>query len=379
MSAFSESGESIDPLKILLEGLVLAIKGIAAGIKLVVPIIKTFAEGFKLAADIITPPLRIIVEAVGGFIKFLSDTFQGFYDWLVGHSLWQDLWDTVVRIAGSIGGQLKAILDSAFELWKSTFTMGMEAIKTIITTGFDLAFAVSQAIIQGAVTILMSIVQPFVNLLSQGQKTWADLVASVALNVGDMKAKIQSLWEWAVPYWTAKVGDLAVATATKLDELNAKITTATQQMKTTWQSTLDVMVSSTHSAFQTMVNDIGQQVDAIISRLRAAQSQITTHSIWPDMLGNMVAQTKDAMATIRDEFSNTIIAPGGIIPTIEAGVPTATPTPATPGSSGAAAFSGSQELTLPIHIYLDGQEIQTFLERRIVDTLSRDASRAKRG
>jgi len=38
----------------------------------------------------------------------------------------------------------------------------------------------------------------------------------------------------------------------------------------------------------------------------------------------------------------------------------------------------TQAITVPIHVYLDGQQIQAFLEQRLVENIIRDAGRAKR-
>ena len=47
-------------------------------------------------------------------------------------------------------------------------------------------------------------------------------------------------------------------------------------------------------------------------------------------------------------------------------------------SAAPAAGSGTQTITLPVNVYLDGQQIQSFLEKRIVDTLIQHAGRSKR-
>jgi hypothetical protein len=369
ITAMGGAGGDINPLKMLLEGVVLVIKGLAKVIELAVPIVKGFADGFKAAADAIAPPLKTISDAVGGFITLLTDAFQGFYDFLVGHSLWQDLWDGVTSIARTMGDTLKGIVDGIFELVKGAFNLGVEAIKEILKTGFDLAFAAVQTIVQTAIDALKLIVQPFIDLLGTGQKTWTDLVDAVAKNTVDMKGKVQALFDWLTPYWKGQVSDIAIATATKLDEINAKITSATDQMKGTWSSALDAMVSAEKNKFKEMVDDIGQQVDAIIARLRSAQSQITGHSIWPDMLSDMVQQTKDSMTAISAEFARGITGPTGIIPTIESAAPRAGSF-ASEASPVAPSQPFTQAITVPIHVYLDGTEIQTLLERRLVETLN---------
>ncbi len=49
----------------LLEGVVFVIKALAEGIRLVIPIVSLFAQGFKLLADIIGPPITWIMNTLG--------------------------------------------------------------------------------------------------------------------------------------------------------------------------------------------------------------------------------------------------------------------------------------------------------------------------
>jgi hypothetical protein len=145
-------------------------------------------------------------------------------------------------------------------------------------------------------------------------------------------------------------------------------------MQNVWSSALSVMVSRTRSSFDQMLADISSRVDAIISRLRAAQNEISMHSIWPDMLEQMISQTHTAMAAIQDEFAQGFQSPTGIVPTIQSAGPAleaATPTP----SLGS--VTDRQTITVPVYVYLDGQQIQTFMERRLVETLNRDAGRSR--
>jgi phage-related protein len=375
MGAFGASGDGINLLKILLEGLVLAIKGIADVIKIVVPVVRAFAEGFKEIADIITPPLKIIIDAIGGFIKTLTDAFQGFYDFLVGHSLWQDLWNGVADVARTMGDVLGGIIRGMIDTVTGIFQLGMDAISLLLTTGFTLAFTVVEGIVSGAVDILKGLIQGVQSVIQGTAKDWSDLVNAVGANVNSMKDKISAFWDWAIGFWSDKLTALVDLSTPKLDDIVTKVQQTTDTMKSVWASALDEMVNKTKSSFQQMANDINSQVDAIISRLNSARDEISRHSIWPDMLGEMVSQTQDAMAAIQNEFNQGFASPAGIIPTIQSAAPTIGS--ATTGSP-LAPPEQLQALTVPVNVYLDGQQIQAFVERRLVETISRDAGRSKR-
>jgi hypothetical protein len=132
--------------------------------------------------------------------------------------------------------------------------------------------------------------------------------------------------------------------------------------------------------FVSALDDIKRKWDEAMKGLAdAAQSlwnKLTGHSIWTDMLGEMVSQTEHSMAAIKGEFGQGFTGPAGIVPTVQAAQPTVAQGVS---GEGAGAVVGTQAITLPIYVYLDGQQIQTILERRLVETIARDAGRSRRG
>lgn len=67
-----------------------ALTALVEGIKLVTPVIKLLAEGFKTAVEIAIPAICAIIEGVTSFITTIKDLLGGFYKWLVGGSFIQD-------------------------------------------------------------------------------------------------------------------------------------------------------------------------------------------------------------------------------------------------------------------------------------------------
>jgi len=374
--AITGSNSDFNLFKAILEAIVLVIKGLTVVVQVLTPIIHLIADAFKAAADFLVPILTAIRNAVGGFFDWLMKGFQAFYDWLVGHSLWQDLWNAVLSVVADIGGTLKTIFVQAFSLWTDVFNIGTETIKNILVTGFQVAFTTVQTVVAGATAVLKSIFQGFVDMLSPAQMTWDQLVADVMNATSNMKGTVSDFLSWLVSYWKTQVTAVATFTAAELQILQGLVTASSATLQATWQSMLDSMVSSTQAAFQVMVNDISSQVNAIVATLEAAKAKVSTHSIWPDMLAEMVAQTHAGMAAIQGEFAAGFESPSGIIPRIQAGGQAALA--ATPSVAPAAGAQGSQAITLPIIVNLDGQQIQTFMEKRMVDTLRQNAGRSKR-
>jgi len=250
-AAFTEGESSGNILKDILGIVAESIKSIAFVIREIAPYIKMIAGAMKEAADLIVPPIQAMMKTIGEFIAWLHDTFQGFYNWLVGKSLWQDMWGAVLNVTTQMAGQILSSLSK-------------------------------------------SLLDPMRNAISSTLQT------------------IKNMWDSAMK----ALGDAA---------------------KNLW-------------------------------------NMLTGHSIWTDMLDQMVTQTQDAMAAIQGEFGQGFTGPSGIVPTLQSAAPTVTG-----GMAGAAAGAVEmQAITLPINVYLDGQRIQTILERRLVETINRDASRTRR-
>lgn len=72
-----------------------ALQGLVEVIKLVTPVIKLLAEGFKAAVEIAIPAIKTIIEAVTGFVSAIKETLGGFYKWLVGGSFVQETMEAV--------------------------------------------------------------------------------------------------------------------------------------------------------------------------------------------------------------------------------------------------------------------------------------------
>jgi phage-related protein len=251
-AAFTEGEGSGNTLKDILGIVAQSIKTVAFVLKEMAPYIKMIAGAFKEGAEILAPVIESLVKMIGGFIGWLRETFEGFYNWLVGKSLWQDMWGAVLSVTTQMAGQIL-----------SGLTKGL--------------------------------LDPMRNAISNTLQT------------------IKSMWDSALK----SLGDAA---------------------KSLWDL-------------------------------------LTGHSIWSDMLDQMVSQTQAAMSAIQAEFNQGLTGPTGIVPAIETAHPGLAQAV---GGVGAGAAVGAQAITLPIYVYLDGQQIQTILERRLVETISRDASRSRR-
>ena len=348
--AITGSGSDFNLFQAILEAIVLVIKGLVVVIQTITPIIHLFAQAFKDAADFLVPILSAIHDALAAFFKWLTDSFQAFYDWLVGHSLWQDLWNGMLSIlTTAITDILNALTGGFFSKLQGAFTQVVTAVQT--------AWAGGLAGIEDSLAKTIAAVQDKSPLLASALKVGLDILQGNWSDAFDNLGKIANT-------------EFDAITST----INSFINTAKSALATAWSD----IQGAAASAMDTLGGLVQGAMSAIAKAANDLWNSLTRHSIWPDMMAEMVAQTHAGMAALQAEFAQGFTGPTGIISTMQAGgaaVAGAAPTP----PAGSPASSSQQAITLPISVYLDGQQIQTFLEKRLVSTLYRDASRGKRG
>ena len=224
-----------------------------------------------------------------------------------------------------------------------------------------------------------------VQLMTQGISDFlakAGLIPTQTQTVGTQTIQnFQNMFDKIVggSIWPDMWNEIIKITGTSGEDINSLMSRTTETTENIWGAMLSAMVSATESKLQAVYDVMNAKLNAIIAAVQAAKQQISSGSIWPDMLDEMVAQTHEGMTAIQEEFAAGFESPRGIIPTIQAGGQTEAAPVAAPSAAPATAEAGSQAITIPIVVNLDGQQIQTFLEKRIVDTIYRDAGRGKRG
>jgi phage-related protein len=408
-SAFGDTG-NFDLFKSMLLVLVLNIRAVAEVIKEVSPYIKAFAQAFKDAADFITPILTQIVGAVRAFTDDLRTIFQGFYTWLVGGSLWTDLWDAVLAIAGGKMGQLLTDLGAKlFSPMQTAFTTTLQQLQASWTTGWQTIQTTFNTITGQVQADLNTRLDTMIADLRESTNRYAPTAAFAlqgmqnALNAG--MALIRGDWQGALTlmqnalesYW----GAVQTATGTAFASLEGAFATGTSAIRDILSGAIGVMeglwtafigfmstglgqlqgilgtasgtVTSTIATMQTSAGNAVAQIQSTLSNAwtsitQGAQSlwdALVGHSIWTDMLDEMQAQTASALGNIVGSFQNMSLTIPATVPYV---LPTnsspaaAAPTPRTTSSLGA-----PQSLTIPITVTLDGQVITKTVKKILIE------------
>jgi phage-related protein len=249
LSIFGDIG-SIDLLKMVLGGIVLEIRAVAAIIKEVAPYIKAFAQGFKDAADFITPILKQIVEAIEWFCGAVKLGFQTLYTWLVGASLWQDMWNTLSSVASTMIGALLGDLGSKFfEPIKNVFTGAMRAIEDLWNKGWDAVQTGFTNYVDNFIPNLMSwgeTLKTNVTAFTDSVKTtwdtsWQAVQATFETVTTQIQGELNTRFDQMKGFVTSNLGEYAPIANTALSGMQAAMNAVMALIHGDWRGFLNQM------------------------------------------------------------------------------------------------------------------------------------------
>jgi hypothetical protein len=321
LGAFGDTG-NLDLFKTIITGIVFEIKGIATIIKDVAPYIKQFADAFKAAADFITPILKEIHDATTGFLDALKNAFQGFYNWLVGASLWTDMWNQMLVIASRLIGQLLSDLGSKlFEPMKNAFTNATEAIQKIWSDSWNAVKTISDNLLSKVQTFLNTKFDEMKTYVSTSTGTYGPTMTAAlsgmqsAMNAGF--ALVKGDWQGALDNLKQALGSWGDAAEGLMGGIMGDLKTALDQGVSAMQGTWNSMTSGLQSTMQAAGPPLQSATESVMNTVTGAfQGAFTTisnaatgfwnwlvgGSLWPDMLKRMNDQTDSATKQLTAAF-----------------------------------------------------------------------------
>jgi phage-related protein len=375
--------------------------------------IQIFTDAWQAAENFLKPILTDITTALTDFVTAIEKLFQDFYNWLVGTSLWTDLWNQILDIAGKAITQLLSDLQSnLFDAMQDAFTKALQLLEGLWSTGWqtiETAFDTTATAIQGDMMTWFKIVEDMfttaIDLLeSTWQTAWQAMESLFQTVSGDIKTAWQdflnmmnsamtSFWSTVEGATSAAFAALEAAFTAAMDALEGILSGAISTMEGAWsafqsfiasgvssvegavssasstaQSTFSSMQGATKSALSGIESAVSGTVGAITSAATGLWDALVGHSIWTDMLTAMEDQTRDSLANIVSMF-------GGSFNAITPGVPSGASVAGgllSPSLTAALQGLGNQQttITIPITVTLDGQTISRQVEQRTVNRIA---------
>lgn len=233
-----------------------------------------------------------MTAAIGGFIQWLKDTFQGFYNFLVGGSLWVDLWNAMIKIAMDAIAQLSGAITSAligglqaafaglFALLQGQWEEGWHRLQsTAETTGFLIAQAWEEAQhqLQAALETGMTLVQA----------KWTT----------DWNAMLGTLTNWGSAI--AGIGNAVGGLLGSITGTTTEASSTTSDAMTTVQGAITGAIQGAATMTQSGMGTVATAIQSGLAKASSAASSfwnwLVGGSIWPEGMDAVTTLTKIGM------------------------------------------------------------------------------------
>jgi hypothetical protein len=282
---------------------------------------------------------------IGAFLEWLQDAFQSFYNWLVGASLWMDMWNQLLSIAsqmigillGDLGSKffepIKAAFTSALQAIENTWNTGWQMVQTTFTTttsqistgltttfdamkGFvqanlgEYAPIATQALtaMQGSVNIGMALIQGdwqgaflrIQDVLSQ----WGSVATAI---MSGIMGTLQGVVSGGVNAMIGSFNSLIASIQSAFSQAQALFQQAQQVVAVTSQQVVQTvaatgtnMVQDVVGATQTITDEFGQVFQGIYDGAQWLWTMLVGGSVWPVMMNTMERITDETMTRIQN-------------------------------------------------------------------------------
>jgi len=383
---------------------------VAPAIKALVPIIKTMAEGFKEMADLVVGPIETMKALIIGFLDTLHDAFQNFYNWLVGGSLWQDLWNTLLSVASGVLPTLVGMITSVFSslsgalatIWdqmQTAFNTAIKSIQDTLSAGWetikenaisiwdDVAKRSTEIVtqlstdltsiwsgIQGMVeSVMTGVEETMTGIITNIQTTFESSFTDMADMFDEVVNGIQMLWDQA---WS-NIQAIGQALMALISGDVSGFVSATQGYM---DSMGDSIQSSASDAWTAVTSTISGALDTAASAVSGFWNWLVGGSAWQDGLDLLIRVTDQKMGVLaalvqeridemKDAYSSAMGSPifgAPAVPETLLAAPAALGQGATAGSTAAPAASQLSSVTLPVTVQIDGATVARVVERRLI-------------
>jgi phage-related protein len=382
---------------------------VVPAIKALVPLIKDMADGFKQMADFVIEPINTMKALVIGFLDALHDAFQNFYNWLVGGSLWQDLWNALVNVASAILPGLVTMLTSVFSslsgalkgIWdqmqtafntaiisiQNTLSAGWETIKAnaisiwdeVATRSTEIVTKLSDDLttiwsgIQGMVeSVMTGVEETMTGIITNIQTVFVDSFTNMKQMFDEMVGDIQTLWNMA---WSniQQIGEALMAL------ISGDVSSFVNITQNYMDSMGETVASTASDAWNTVSNTISGALDTAASAVSGFWNWLVGGSEWQDGLDLLISVTDQKMAVLAGIVQSRIDEMKAAYSTAMGsplfGAPAMPESWLGGGAGGAGGAAASPivnvappqvSVTTPITVQVDGATVARTVERRLI-------------
>lgn len=292
---------------------------------------------------------RDLLEA----IRIWMGAIEDFFNWLVGGSIWQDLFDRMFEIAQEGFTRIKELFTGAVAEIQGTLEPALAAQVTAWETW-------TQNVTAALDTFWAAMNEKFTTALTELQTLWDTKWKEISTIVENTTKSIQ---ENLAKFWQEAQQKCQQA----LQQLHQGFQQGLQSIQQSFQQAFQQMLQTATQILQQIIQAVQQALQAVMQAASQMASMMVGHSIWPDMLLKMEIQAEDALARIASAFEETFKQ----VPSSLAEEPGRITVAERSRRLHAPAYAGPStvrtELTIPISVTLEGQEIMRLVKKVLAE------------
>ena len=248
-------------------------------------------------SGILTGIKTFFTDTWNAIVSFFSGILSGIYSSVTGTMT--EIHDTFTNIWDSITG----FLSGAWETIKNIVTVGIMAVKEIISAAFQIITLPFRFIWENCKDTVLSIWETIKSVIGEKIDAVKEKITTVTTAISNVaSAAWNAISSTASSLWEGIKGTIG----SKIDAANEKVSTATSAITSVASSAWSSVSSTASSLWNTISSTVSSKISAASSAVSSATSTITsvTSSAWSSVSSTASSQWESIRSTISSKLSS---------------------------------------------------------------------------
>lgn len=248
-------------------------------------------------SGILTGIKTFFTDTWNAIVSFFSGILSGIYSSVTGTMT--EIHDTFTNIWDSITG----FLSGAWETIKNIVTVGIMAVKEIISAAFQIITLPFRFIWENCKDTVLSIWETIKSVIGEKIDAVKEKITTVTTAISNVaSAAWNAISSTASSLWEGIKGTIG----SKIDAAKEKVSTATSAITSVASSAWSSVSSTASSLWNTISSTVGSKISAASSAVSSATSTITSvaSSAWSSVSSTASSQWESIRSTISSKLSS---------------------------------------------------------------------------
>ena len=248
-------------------------------------------------SGILTGIKTFFTDTWNAIVSFFSGILSGIYSSVTGTMT--EIHDTFTNIWDSITG----FLSGAWETIKNIVTVGIMAVKEIISAAFQIITLPFRFIWENCKDTVLSIWESIMSVIGEKIDAVKDTISWVTTGISNVaSAAWNAISSTASSLWEGIKGTIG----SKIDAAKEKVSTATSAITSVASSAWSSVSSTASSLWNTISSTVSSKISAASSAVSSATSTITSvaSSAWSSVSSAASSQWESVRSTISSKLSS---------------------------------------------------------------------------